>query len=128
MRLGSSRLKNGVHPTRTDSNSPVILFHHYYRAVYHFATKYIMSSVNRDMLNSLRHSTSFHHIVFRSESQLGLPGLAPDCKTKKIILYLSLMMTDRAENLCKQGGSDYQARWCTSKAFPKGYTAIEMKE
>ena len=80
------------------------------------------------MLNSLGHSTSFHHIVFRSESQLGLPGLAPDCKTKKIILYLSLMMTDRAENLCKQGGSDYQARWCTSKAFPKGYTAIEMKE
>ena len=42
----------------------------------------------------------------------------------KIILYLSLMMTDSAENLCKQGGSDYQARWYTSKAFPKGYTVI----
>ena len=44
--------KESVHPTRTDPNSPVILFHRYYRAVYHFATKFIMSSVNRDMLNS----------------------------------------------------------------------------
>ena len=87
MRLGSSRLKKGVRPTRTepnrtDPNSPVILFHRYYRAVYHFATKFIMSSVNRDMLNSQGHSTSFHHIVFTSQFQLGFPGLAHDCKTK----------------------------------------------
>ena len=92
VRLGSRRVKNGVHPTRPDPTRPKTPpFHHSTATTVSLRfTKWTpgkgwweqlqlnMSSAYRDMLNSLGHSTSFHYILIKDQFQLGLPFLAHD--------------------------------------------------
>ena len=79
VRLGSRRVKNGVHPTRPDPTRPKTPpFHHSTATTVSLRfTKWTpgkgwreqlqlnMSSAYRDMLNSLGHSTSFHYLTNR---------------------------------------------------------------
>ena len=92
VRLGSRRVKNGVHPTRPDPTRPKTPpFHHSTATTVSLRfTKWTpgkgwweqlqlnMSSAYRDMLNSLGHYTSFHYILIKDQFQLGLPFLAHD--------------------------------------------------
>ena len=86
VRLGSRRVKNGVHPTRPDPTRPdptrpkTPPFPHSTATTVPCFTKLTpgkgwweqlqlnMSSAYRDMLNSLRHSTSFHYILLKKIS------------------------------------------------------------
>ena len=92
VRLRSRRVKNGVHPTRPDPTRPdptrpdptrpkTPPFHHSTATTVSLRftertpgkgwweqLQLNMSSAYRDMLNSLRHSTSFHYILFKKIS------------------------------------------------------------
>ena len=46
-----------------------------------------MSPANTDMLNSLEHSTSFHHILSKDQFRSGLSGLAHDSARQSKIFW-----------------------------------------